>query len=220
LSAYLFIAFCVLAVAGASGVLLCQGGKKLGAAWLVCCFSLSALSVFHPGAAWIACLALALLGMGLAATLTPLSPTEPPAFHTGFFRRLIAVASVWAVSLLILRSSHRSPHLIVDAGTSTAGPQLYWSLYTTAALFGLGFLTLILKRGAAQAWSGIALLFLCPVPAALASAARLGSPEGTHLALFAVAVCAVHAALAVGTLKYVHRISGGLDTQTWEELQG
>ncbi len=187
---------------------------------MACCLALSALALFHPGPPWVVSIALAALGTGLAAFLPALSPTEPPAFSSGTFRRLLAIASVWAVSLIILRSSHRSPHLVVDAGTSAAGPQLYWSLYTTAALFGLGFLTLILKRGAAQAWSGIALLLLCPVPTALAAAARLGSTEGNYLALFSVAACSVHAVLAARTLKHVQRVSGGLDTQAWEELQG
>lgn len=219
MGAYLFIGFSVLTVGGAATILLSHGAKGLAAGWLTCLISLTALTLFHPGPPWIAAVILAALGVAVPYRLARLSsPAE--AFVPGPVRRVLAVGAVWVVSLMILRASHRSPHLIADAGGSVAAPHLYWSLYTTAALFGLGLITLILKRGAAEAWSGAALLLLSPVPAALAATARQGEAEGMPLTLLCLFTLAVHAGLAFVAFRHVRKVSGGLDTESWEELQG
>jgi hypothetical protein len=199
LGAYLFIGVSVLTVGAAAAILLSQDGRALAASWISCCLSLSALALFHPGPPWLISALIAALALGLGITLKGLS--TPDGFFKGPFRRGLAVISVWAISLLILRFSHRSPEMTVDS-------RLYWSLYTTAALFGLGLVTMILKRSAAHAWSGIGVLFLSPLPIALTSS--------TTLALFCVLLCAVHGCLAVFFLSR----AGELDTQAWEELQG
>lgn len=220
MGSFFFIGFAALAVSGGAAVLLSHSGRSLAVGWALTCLSLSALILFHPGPPWLISLLVMALALGLGAAFPSLVSDSVPGFLSGGFRRALAIASVWGVSLLVLRSSHRSPHLILDVGASAASSHLYWSLYTTAALFGLGILTLILKRGAAHVWAGIGLLLLSPMPAALASAARLQSGDGWLLALFCVGLCALHGLLALPLLGRIKKLGGNLDTQAWEDFQG
>ncbi len=184
----------------------------LAGGWALTCFSLSILALLQPGPPWLLALLIAGLAVSLGLSLAVLASESLPGFLDGNVRKILAVFAVWAISLFILRSSHAS-HLHGAAET-------YWSLYSTAALFGLGLLTLILKRDAVQVWSGVGLLLLSPLPTSLASAAGLQSGDGWLLSLLCGALCAVHGAFAIVVLGRVSRREGSLDVKTWEELQG
>lgn len=211
MSSYFSIGLSALSVAGGAAVLLSQGGRLLAGGWALTCLSLSALALLQPGPPWL--LALLVAGLvGLAVALAGLSSETLPSFLNGNVRKTLAVLAVWGVSLLILRSTH--------ASHAHSESHAYWFLYATAALFGLGLLTLILKRDAVHVWSGVGLLLLSPLPTSLTAAADVQSGDGWLLSLLCASLCAVHGILATVTLSRVRRMEGSLDVKTWEEFQG
>jgi hypothetical protein len=217
LESFFFIGFAALTVGGGAVVMLSRGGRSLAAGWALTCGSLAALTLFYPGP-WL--LSLVFFGLAAAGLMALPKVTEgtPPGFAPGEIRRSLAILSVWAISLLLLRASHGSPALASTA--VTAGSPLYWMLYSSAALFGLGLLTLILKKSIAQGWCGVGLLLLSPLPSALASTQRPGTGDGWLLALLCGGFCLVHGAVAYYTLGQFRRLNPTLDSQAWEELQG
>lgn len=216
----LFISVSVIAVGGGACVLLSHEGRTLSAGWFLSCFGVAALTLFYPGPPWPVAAALAVLALALPLALPPQAAGSTTGWVPGNFRRALALGAIWFLSLLLLRASHRSPHLIWEVDVSSGGSHFYWALYTTSALFGLGFLTLILKRNVVHSWYGLGILFLSPIPSALASSARMRSEDGWLLALVGAMICLGHGLLAGAWLSKLRRDFGALDTSQWEELQG
>jgi hypothetical protein len=208
----LFPILSVVVVTGAAGVLLSQGPRLLAASWLGVCSGLGGLVFALDRSAWPAALALLALGAGPSRTLAPLAFGAIGGFIRGSFRKTAALVALWVVSLVLLRSSH--------AHAASHASARYWLVYASAALFGIGFLVVVLKRNLAHGWFGLGLLLLSPLPAVLSSVSTEALGEAGWLLAVTLAFVIAHSLLAAVFLGGARRLGDNLDVEGWEELQG